>query len=93
MKDAEYDWGAKIETDDQNWVMVSYEDVKWYDGYNHPAAVRAVINRFTDTFDANDTANVAWEMIRIGEDLGDIEHSYSEYCDWRLNVGRAIHFN
>jgi hypothetical protein len=92
IKDAEFDWGAKIESGD-DWVTVSYEDVKWYEGYNHPSAVDAALNKFDHTFDANDTDTVAWEMVRVGEDPGDIEQRNSQYCDWRLGVSREIYFN
>jgi hypothetical protein len=92
VKDAEFDWGAKVTSNDCDYVMVEYTDVKWYAGYDHPQAVDAAIEKFDETFDATGTDNVAYEMVRVGEETADIEQRYSEYCDWRLGVSREIEF-
>ena len=90
--EAKGDWGAIIETVNDGF-MVTYDDVKWYEGYDHPAAVDATLVKFTETFDADEDDKVAWEMVRIGEEPADIEQRNSQYCDWRLGVHREIHFN
>lgn len=85
------EWGAKVELGD-DFIMVTYEDVKWYDSYDHPARVGKAIDLFTDTFEANDHDKVAYETVRIGEEMEDIEMSASNYSDWRLDVSRTVNF-
>lgn len=92
-KTAVNEWEAKIETDGKSWIMVTYQDVKWYDGYDHVLAVGEAVGRFTDTFNANEEGMVAWERARIGEDISDTEHAGSAYCDYRLYVQRSITFD
>lgn len=86
-----HDFG-EVETG-QNYVLVSYEDVKWYDNYPEVRAVNDAIATFVDTFNANEDSNAHYEMIRIGEELNDIERDASAYCHWLLDVSRTIHFN
>lgn len=97
-KEAVTEWEARIETGGyhdhtQDWIMVTYEDVKWYQGYNHVEAVDRAMQNFIDTFDANDRDSVAFESIRIGEETEDIEERRSDYADWRLGVRREIYFD
>lgn len=97
-KEATTEWEAKIETGGYNempedWIMVRYEDVKWYDGYTHVVEVNKAIESFVSTFEANDTDNVAYEYVRIGEETEDIEEDRSDYCDYRLGVSREICFD
>lgn len=73
--------------------MVTYQDVKWYQGYSHVEAVDHAVRNFIDTFEANDKDNVAYEAIRIGEETEDIEEQRSGYCDYRLGVRREIYFD
>jgi hypothetical protein len=32
-------------------------------------------------------------MLRIGEELNDIEHDHSDWCEWRLNARRETEFD
>lgn len=73
-------------------IAVWYTDVKWYRGYHEVEAVERAIEIFTVAFEANDKDNVAWEMVRIGEELADIEHDGSTHHNYRLGVNRSIHF-
>ena len=77
----------------QNYVLVSYEDVKWYDGYPEVQAVNRAIEKFVDTFNANEDTGAHYEMIRIGEELDDIERDVSGWCRFLMGVSRTIHFN
>ena len=77
----------------QNYVLVSYEDVKWYQGYPEVEAVDTAIALFCETFDANEDTGAHYEMMRVGEDLQDIEREVSDYCHYLLDVSRTIHFN
>ena len=97
-KEATTEWEAKIETGGYNdspedWIMVTYQDVKWYQGYTHVEAVDRAMRRFIDTFEANDKDNVAFEHIRIGEEPDDIEEVRTAYCDYRLGVRREVYFD
>lgn len=97
-KEATTEWEAKIETGGYNdspedWIMVTYEDVKWYQGYTHVEAVDRAMRSFIDTFEANDKDNVAFEHIRIGEEPDDIEEVRTAYCDYRLGVRREVYFD
>ena len=97
-KEATTEWEAKIETggyaeEPEDWIMVTYQDVKWYQGYSHVDAVDRAMQNFIDTFDANDKDNVAFESIRIGEETEDIEEQRSGYSDYRLGVRREIYFD
>lgn len=75
-----------------NYVLVSYEQVKWYDGYPEVQDTTDAIAKFVDTFDADDDTGAHYEMVRVGEDTADIEHDHSEWCQWLLSVNRTIHF-
>lgn len=90
---AKTEWDAKIEVGN-NWIMVRYHDVKWYSGYEHIHEVEAALERFTNTFDTtSEESPAAYEMLRIGEELNDIEHDHSDWPDWRLNARREIEFD
>lgn len=88
--EAKDEWCATIRQKD-NAIIVDYEDVKWYDNYDHPKAVADALKKFTDTFDCEeeDTRH-AWEMLRIGEEDADIEADRSDYNDHLLYVSRQI---
>lgn len=77
----------------QNYVLVSYEDVKWYGSYPEVEAVNQAIEKFVDTFNADEDSNAHYEMIRVGEELNDIERDASAYNHYLLDVSRTIHFN
>jgi hypothetical protein len=90
--EAKTEWLAEVEVGTDS-VLVRYEGVKWYDGYKHVEAVEAALERFNATFDTTSgSAPAAYELVRIGEELNDIEHTYSDWCDWRLSVRREIEF-
>lgn len=93
-KTADEEWQAKI-TKGSDYVIIEYHGVKWYSEYEHVKEVKAALDKFTDTFAANgDTeADVAWEMMEVGEDMTDITRDGSSWNDWRLDVARTIHFN
>lgn len=97
-KEATTEWEAKVETGGyhdhtQDWIMVTYQDVKWYQGYSHVEAVDRAMQNFIDTFEADDKDNVAYESIRLGEETEDIEERRSGYSDYRLGVKREVYFD
>ena len=77
----------------QNYVLISYEAHKWYDGYPEVQAVNKAIELFCETFDANEDTGAHYEMIRIGEELEDIERDVSGWSQYLLDVRREIVFN
>lgn len=76
-----------------NYVLVTYEDVKWYDGYPEVEAVENAVALFCETFGANEDNGVHYERVRVGEETHDIVHDNSDWCHFLLYVERKIHFN
>ncbi len=95
---AKAEWAAKIEEGD-DYLLVNYTDVKWYDDYTHPKEVDAALRRFIETFDEGvsvETENgppAAYDFVRIGEDDNDTETDRSGWTDFRLSVKREIYFD
>ena len=87
---AKDEWGATIRQKDDA-IIVDYENVKWYDGYDHPKAVVDALHKFDETFKCGDDDGLfAWEMARVGEDDSDIEIDRSDWNDHLLYVSRSI---
>lgn len=91
VKEAAEEWCATIETGD-TWVLVTYEDVKWYEDYTHVAAVRGALDSFAECFESEDFDRTGWEMVELGEQMDDIRETRSAYCDYLLGVRRDIVF-
>lgn len=86
------EWGATIEHGD-DYVLLTYTDVKWYDGYQHPNKVSDALELFSNTFRSDERDHRAqYEMLRIGEQDDDVEAERSSYADHRLCVERSIIF-
>jgi hypothetical protein len=75
-----------------DWIMVSWNSVKWYDDFDEVEATREATALFAEVFEADTKEHVAWEMVEVGEDLNDIKHDGSMNCNYRLYVNRTIHF-
>ena len=91
-REAKDEWCADITYGD-DYVLVTYEDVKWYQDFGHVRKVNECLDKFIATFDEEEQGFVAWECIEVGEELDDIKRSASPFADWRLDVSRTIHFN
>lgn len=92
LREAIDEWGATVTYEpEQGYVYISYLDVKWYSGYGHVEAVDATLARFNETFE--DSNNVAYEFVRIGEEPDDIEELRSDEADYRLGVRREVYFD
>jgi len=85
---AKDEWEADIQYGN-DYILVSYDDVKWYDGYNHPGHVQEVCRRCEEVFGHK----AAFEVIRVGEEPGDVEHYVSDHNECRMWVQREIVFN
>jgi len=86
------EWCAQIEHGD-NYILLTYHDVKWYPSYDHVQAIESVFEKFTETFRSHERDHRAqYEIVRIGENDDDIERDCSDFADHRLNVERSILF-
>jgi hypothetical protein len=92
VREAKDEWCAEIDYGD-DYILLKYTDVKWYDSYEHVKAVESVFEKFSDTFRSDDLSHRAqYEIVRIGENDDDIERECSGYADHRLYVERSIIF-
>lgn len=96
---AKDEWGATIEYG-EDYILLNYHDVKWYESYEHPTDVRAVFEKFSETFRSGERDHSAqYEFVRLGEDAllvlqndDDVERESSDYSDNRINVERSMVF-
>jgi len=97
LSEARQEWDAEITEDpDKAFILIQYRGVKWYPTYNHPQAVQATLERFSQTFENEDDRSIpmaSWESALIGEELNDITHDGSPYSDYRLFVERIAYFD
>jgi hypothetical protein len=92
IKEAKDEWCASIDYG-EDYILVSYHDVKWYSGYDHVKAVDEAFVKFSDTFRSDERDHRAqFEAVRVGEQDDDIERESSSYSDYRLCVERSIIF-
>jgi hypothetical protein len=92
VKEATEEWGAYIEYGD-DYILLTYQDVKWYRGYEHPEAVNASFALFRDTFRSDERDHRGqYELVRIGENDDDVERDASSYSDHRISVERSFIF-
>lgn len=90
IKQAKDEWCAVVEYDsDHNYIYITYEDVKWYLS-DHVSTVEEAFDLFDTTF--ADDPSVAYEFVRTGEEISDIEEKRSDHADYRLGVNRVIYF-
>lgn len=102
-KEAKDEWCACIQYDEENKaILVSYQEVKWYGGYDHPQAVDRAFDDIDELLnnqglttvkentDPNTTPfNIAWEFVRIGEEDQDIEMRVSENAEYVITLNRS----
>ena len=90
--EAKDEWCASIDYGD-DYILVSYHDVKWYGGYEHVKTVDAAFEKFSEAFRSDERDHRAqFEAVRVGEQDDDIERESSSYSDYRLCVERSILF-
>lgn len=87
-------WRATI-TVEMDYILVKYTGVKWYEDFEHVEAVNAALEKFKDNFDLNTSEEtyLAYEMMRVGEEINDIESEGSMWHDFRFHVLRDIVFD
>lgn len=77
------------EKDDGYLFMV--DDVKWYESYADIVEFENIAQTFRTEFCNDADRMAAYEFVRIGEEVADIETEYEGLdCEFRLNVSRAI---
>jgi hypothetical protein len=93
---AKDEWGATITYDpDSRGIAVYYNDVKWYDTYEHPQQIENIFENIDQLLDeqsvAGDTKafNIAWEFVRLGEECQDTEIRMSTNADAVVAVNRS----
>lgn len=85
-------WCAGIEHG-EDYIYVSYHDVKWYPSYDHPHRVELAIQSFVDCFITEEEGtDAAYEFVELGEEVEDIQVRSSAYSVFRLRVVRDIEF-
>jgi hypothetical protein len=103
--EAKHDWGAEIKyLQEDRAIMVYYNDVKWYEDYEHPQAVDKVFSEIDTLLDALTVTTVkdgvsqdpnvtpfeiAYEYVRLGEEYQDIEINMSINADCVIAVNRS----
>jgi hypothetical protein len=89
---AKEEWCAEIDYG-EDYILVSYTDVKWYPSYGHTAAVESVFELFSAAFRSDERDHRAqFEFVRLGENDDDVERNSSSYADHRIAVERSMIF-
>ena len=89
---AKEEWCAEIDYG-EDYILVSYTDVKWYPSYGHTAAVEATLELFSAAFRSDERDHRGQcEFVRIGEEEPDIGRDSSSYADHRIAVERSMIF-
>ena len=93
------EWEARITYDPESrGISVYYNDVKWYDTYEHPQQIEKVFDAIDRLLDKEqlvesdeDTTpfEIAWEFVRLGEEDQDTEIRMSANADAVINVNRS----
>ena len=77
-------------------LVFEAEHVKWYDDYDDVKSVEGALDNFEELFirdgkyELLDVPRCAYEYVRIGEDLDDLEVRYRGHVDYKLEVQRKI---
>jgi tryptophan 2,3-dioxygenase len=89
--------GCLTEEDNHNgskYIKFYEEDVKWYDSYTEVKQFMEMLDRFGELADGEDSKLTwAYEFVRIGEDINDIDVRESDGASNALNVHRYVDIN
>jgi len=75
---------------ERKYVHFQIDDVKWYDSYAEIQEFNEFIEAFKKLADGENELTWAYEFVRIGEDLNDIEAHESDGSDNKLHVSRVV---
>jgi len=70
--------------------MLSFEAVKWYDGYPDVKAYNKFVMEYTELIDGESELPWMYEFIRVGEDNDDVETVRAGDAQYVLDVRREI---
>jgi len=81
-------------TNGDKYILFQADDVKWYDTYEDVIEFNEMIEQFKELAD-KDGSELTWayEFVRIGEELNDIEANESDGADNVLNISRVVDIN
>ena len=79
------------ESNDRKYIKFYLEDVKWYDSYKDVTEFNEFIEAFKELADG-DGSKLTWayEFVRFGEELNDIEVTESDGANNVLHVYRGV---
>ena len=82
------------ESNNRKYIKFYLEDVKWYDSYSDVIQFNKFIKAFVELAD-DDESKLTWayEFVRFGEELNDIEVTESDGADNVLHVYRGVDLN
>ena len=82
------------ESNERKYIKFYLEDVKWYDSYSDVIQFNEFIEAFVELAD-DDESKLTWayEFVRFGEELNDIEVTESDGADNVLHVYRGVDLN
>ena len=82
------------ESNNRKYIKFYLEDVKWYDSYSDVIQFNKFIKAFVELAD-DDESKLTWayEFVRFGEELNDIEVTDSNGADNVLHVYRGVDLN
>ena len=82
------------ESNERKYIKFYLEDVKWYDSYPDVIQFNEFIEAFVELAD-DDESKLTWayEFVRFGEELNDIEVTESDGADNVLHIYRGVDLN
>lgn len=84
------EWSEYIRWTDKG-MLLHADHIKWYDDYKEINEVHAAMDEFAELFARRDShTHGAYEFIRIGEDMNDINEQNVGHIEWLISVERKI---
>ena len=82
------------ESNNRKYIKFYLEDVKWYDSYSDVIQFNKFIKAFVELAD-DDESKLTWayEFVRFGEELNDIEVTESDGAENVLHIYRGVDLN
>lgn len=82
------------ESNNRKYIKFYLEDVKWYDSYSDVIQFNKFIEAFVELAD-DDESKLTWayEFVRFGEELNDIEVTESDGAENVLHIYRGVDLN
>ena len=82
------------ESNERKYIKFYLEDVKWYDSYSDVIQFNKFIEAFVELAD-DDESKLTWayEFVRFGEELNDIEATESDGANNVMSIHRYVDLN